>query len=357
MHKFVRVMARVTGVVVVFLLGVLAFSAYRYSGFMAIDVSHGVNEAGYVRIGGIDQWVQIRGDDRHNPVLLWLNGGPGFTTIPATVLVRDWEREFTVVMWDQRGEGRTFNKSGAPGQGPMTVERMTEDGIELSQYLRDHLHQKKIVILGHSWGSILGVRMAMARPDLFFAYVGTGQVTSLATNAVTVYPLLRARAHVRGNIAAESELKAVGPPPYDVPKKNWVWISWANRLDPGRKPLPLSMWLPWALVKSTIDERDSGAGVQFSQQTLLEPLLRTDLPSLGYVFQVPVVMIQGSDDLVMSAVLAKNYFEKISAPHKEFILLRGDGHMAIARDRYAFLEALVKHVRPLVVLPEHAPTY
>src|SRR5262245_58628530 len=109
---------------------------------LTIDTPRGINEATFVSIGGIDQWIQIRGQDRDNPVLLWLNGGPGASMIPATPVLLPFEKNFTVVLWDQRGEGRTFQRSGRAIAPTMTIERMAQDGIEVAQYLRDHLHKE-----------------------------------------------------------------------------------------------------------------------------------------------------------------------------------------------------------------------
>ncbi len=141
----------------------------------AIDPTRGIDEESYIEIGGIEQWVTIRGQDRDNPVLLFLHGGPGDVTNPWTFAIfAGWEKVFTVVQWDQRGSGRTLRKTGPAIAPTITVERMTQDGIELAEYLRKHLGKEKIFLVGHSFGSILGVRMARLRPELFYAYVGHG---------------------------------------------------------------------------------------------------------------------------------------------------------------------------------------
>jgi len=114
-----------------------------------IVTPNGVERLERVRIGGIDQWVSIRGADRRNPVLLYIHGGPGYVSIPMSWwFSRGWEEYFTVVQWDQRGAGRTYGKSGPSIEPTMTIERMVQDGIEVSQFLATHLKKKKIIILG-----------------------------------------------------------------------------------------------------------------------------------------------------------------------------------------------------------------
>ena len=152
--------------------GALAYMSSVNQRLLTIDSPRGINEAMYVSIGGIDQGIQIRGQDRDNPVLLCLNGGPGFSIIPATAAFLPWEREFTMVMWDQRGEGKTFERSGLSVARTMTMDRTAKDGVDFAEFLRSHLKRNKIILLSHSWGSMLGRRMAAQRPDLFSAYVG-----------------------------------------------------------------------------------------------------------------------------------------------------------------------------------------
>ena len=182
-----------------------------------------LNESMYVRIGGIDQWLQISGTNPSNPVLLWLNGGPGASTVSSICLYKSWERMFTIVMWDQRGEGKTFERSGESVAASMTINKMSDDGIEVAQYLRHHLHKRKIILLGHSWGSILGIHMIVKRPDLFVAYVGTGQVVNLHRQFEEGYPKLLERAAI--NSQAQDELKKIGPPPWENEHPYWIHLQ------------------------------------------------------------------------------------------------------------------------------------
>ncbi len=103
---------------------------------LAIRSPNGVQEGRFVAIGGIKQWVQIRGDDQKNPVLLYVHGGPGSSTLPISSGWRPWEKYFTIVQWDQRGAGRTYGETGDAVAPTMTLDRMTQDGIELAEYLR-----------------------------------------------------------------------------------------------------------------------------------------------------------------------------------------------------------------------------
>src|SRR2546430_5029024 len=195
----------------------LAFLCNRNANDYAITARNGIDEAKYVEIGGIHQWITIRGEDRTNPVLLLLHGGPGDATNPwGYAGFRNWLKYFTVVQWDQRGAGRTFGRNGAASASTITPERMIQDGIELSELLKKRLHKDKIVLVGHSWGSVLGFFMVKARPELFHAFVGTGQVAAdFARNSAVAYAAIVERASREGNSQALKELKEVGAPPYN----------------------------------------------------------------------------------------------------------------------------------------------
>ena len=333
---------------VVLIVAGLAACAFSYRAAMRIDPAAGIDEERFIRVGGLDQWLQIRGDDRNNPVILWLNGGPGFSTIPNTILFRDWERSFTIVMWDQRGEGKTFDRAGTR-EAPMTIAQMTADGIAVAEYVRGRLHKDKIVLLGHSWGSLLGVHMAQARPDLFSVYVGTGQVVNLERDSEVAYPLLLAHARAVGNAKAVAELSAAGPPPYaaaDELRKS-TWVKWANALDPGTEPIRLSPAIAWWVVRGLLSGAGLPPGAIYSQRAMWEEILRDDLEKRARTFAVPVVIIQGTEDRVAIPALARAYFDEIRAPSKQFITVAGGGHSALFSSRRAILQILATKVRPL----------
>jgi pimeloyl-ACP methyl ester carboxylesterase len=350
--RWVKRIGLLVGGLLVLAAGFVGFCGLSYWHHMRVDESRGINESGYVRIGGIDQWVQIRGEDRNNPVLLWLNGGPGFTTIDDTYWYRQWEQRYTVVMWDQRGEGKSFDRSGPSIKDTMSIAQLTKDGAELAEYLTRRLQKRKIILLGHSWGSVLGVHMVHARPDLFSVYVGTGQLASERQTALASYPLVLERARLHGNKQAEQDLLAAGAPPYPEDVRAWIpLLTWAQTLDP--RPIanpPPSAGSLWLRMRRFVrfDEIAPGItpAVQFSMFTLWPDLLKDDLRSLGSRFDVPVVFIQGAEDITTVTALAKDYFDGIEAPSKRFVSLAGAGHLAIFTDREGFLRTLDEHARP-----------
>src|SRR6185295_19667359 len=140
-------------------LGYRAFRQHQYALALAIPAATGIDERLFVPINGIEQYVTIRGEDRRNPIVLLLAGGPGNTLAPLAPVFRKWEKFFTLVQWDQRGVAKTLERNGAIGQGAPTIEQSVNDGVALTQFLRRRLAEPKVVLLGHSWGTILGVRM------------------------------------------------------------------------------------------------------------------------------------------------------------------------------------------------------
>jgi len=314
-----------------------------------ITTPNGIDQGSYVDIGGLRQWITIRGEDRTNPVLLFLHGGPGDTTNPWSYAVfRSWFKMFTVVQWDQRGAGRTLGINGASSVGMVTIARMTRDGIELAEYVRKTLQKDKIVVVGHSWGSILGVLMVKARPDLFYAYVGTGQVVDSARSYAVAYEGLLKKAASLGDLRAVQELKEVGPPPYPDGRGYAVQRKWSNLFQGAdvflASMVGLAMSAPGYMLKDLNDWVD-GQGV--SGQALVPQINALDAKTLGGDFAVPVFVFQGAEDFTTPTSLAHDFVRSIRAPRKAFVSIEGGGHFAVFMKSDVFLKELVARVRPL----------
>jgi pimeloyl-ACP methyl ester carboxylesterase len=238
--------------------GLLARVRARNTEQFAVSPKSGIDEASYVSIGGIEQWVTIRGQDRANPVLLFLHGGPGDVTNPWTfALFAPWEKLFTVVQWDQRGAGRTLRRTGPAVAPTMTLDRMMQDGIEVAEYLRTHLRKDKIIVVAHSFGSIFGMRMVSARPDLFCAYVGTGLVADETRNYSVAYDALLRKAQATASQPALDDLRRVGPPPYKSGEGYRVQRKWANSFEGADQFLYGTIGLrSFAVVTFTVPDGD-----------------------------------------------------------------------------------------------------
>jgi len=315
----------------------------------AVNTSNGIDEARYVEVGGIQQWITIRGEDRNNPVLLFLHGGPGDATNPwGYAGFRLWLKHFTVVQWDQRGAGRTFGKNPDASPEAITIARMTQDGVELADLLRKQLRKDRIILVGHSWGSILGVHMAKARPDLFYAFVGTGQVADPATSYTVAYRELLTKAEMLKDERAVRELREVGPPPYPDGRGYRVQRKWSNFFE-GADAFLFSM-VGFALAAPGYTLRDVNDwfdGQNVSGERLVPQTSALDARTLAGDFAVPMFVIQGTEDFTTPTSLARAFVDSIRAPAKAFIPIEGGGHFAVFIKASAFLDQLVSRVLPL----------
>jgi len=333
--------------------GGLAYRAYRHHELAkatAIDSVNGIDESFFSKIGGIDQWISIRGQNRDNPILLILHGGPGIALSP---LPRDflfsWTKDFTIVLWDQRGAGKTFGRSG-PVAADVTKDRMAQDGIEVAEFVRANLHKPRIGIVAVSWGTSIGVRMAKARPDLFSVYVGSGQSVNQGKYRRLAYAQLLAEARARNDRRAIAELKANGPPPYSSISKATVHTKWANRYEPGQPST-------WGLISTVLfdsnaslkDLRDYMAGLSTSQDHFRDAVEREDIPSLGISFAIPFFVFQGAVDNVTPVAPVREYVDSITAPRRELVLIANAGHNVIGTRSDEFLKLLIERVRPLAL--------
>jgi len=328
----------------------LQFLRTRNARDYAVATPNGIDDATYVKIGGIEQWITIRGEDRKNPVLLFLHGGPGDATNPwGYAGFRDWLKYFTVVQWDQRGAGRTFGRNGPAAASTITIDRMVQDGVELAELLPKRLQKDKIVLVGHSWGSILGVFMAKARPELFYAFVGTGQVADPLRNYAVAYAALIERASREGNSRALRELQEVGPPPYADRKGFAVQRKWSNLFEGADAFLASTLGFALAAPGYSLgDINDWFEGQNVSAEHLVPQTSVLDPKLLAGDFAVPLFVIQGAEDFTTPAGLAKIYVNSLHAPRKAFATIEGAGHFAVFTKPDVFLQELRARVLPLI---------
>jgi len=259
-----------------------------------------------------------------------------------------------VVQWHQRGAGKTFGKSG-PIDPAVTIDRMTLDGVEVSEFLRRKLQKQKVFVLGHSWGTILGVEMAKARPDLFYAYVGTGQMVNQRDDRALACKQLLAEASARTDHRAIEELRANGPPPYDTVMKAAVHTKWANAYEPGTPSTPGLISIVLFESGYTFgDLIDYVNGITTSQNHFRHEVEKVDLPALGTRFAIVFFVFQGARDNVTPADPVIAYVDGIVAPQKQLVLIEGAGHGAMIARGDEFLRLLVQRVRPLATLHETA---
>jgi pimeloyl-ACP methyl ester carboxylesterase len=331
--------------------GILAFIRERNAKQYAITAPSGIDEASYVPIGGIEQWVTIRGQDRANPVILIVHGGPGDPTNPWTFRIfAPWEEKFTVVQWDERGAGRTLAKSGPGIASTLTIDRMAHDGIELAAYLCQHLGKPKIIVLAHSFGTLLAMRMVHQRPDLFYAYVGTGQVADETRNYTVAYDALLQKARAVGNTQAVSELQRVGPPPYATGDGYRAQWTWANAFEGADEFLNGRIGLALVAPGGSIEDFDLEVeGEGLSSDQLVGQARSERMEDFGLTYAVPVFFFQGAEDFTTPTALAREYLDRIHAPRKTFVAIPGGGHFAMFMRSDAFLAELLHRVRPLAV--------
>jgi proline iminopeptidase len=298
-----------------------------------------VEEAGFVALGGIEQWVTIRGDDRSNPVLLHVHGGPGIAFSAFTAEFAAYEADFTVVQWDQRGAGCTFGRYGQDTPD-LTLERITDDGIELAAYLQQRLPGASIVLLGHSFGSIVGVQMAHGAPERFAAYVGTAQFASFAATVDAQIAFIRERVAPgdAASIAQLDELRALDSPPLQK-------FGAVNRLLPTRAPAShvafmqgLQSRAAAVMTPTELERWQTGRGA--SGPALIPQIAAVDLFATIKRLEVPFVVIQGRDDPITTTPLASAFFEHVEAPAKELAVIEGAGHFAHLTHSKEFLAAL-----------------
>ena len=316
----------------------------------------GINSLEPVRIGGIDQWIQVRGQHVNNPILLVIHGGPGHSFIPlAGAFQGPWEKHFTVVQWEQRGAGKTYASNDEDLQRrTMNVPQMEQDTLDVANYLRNRFQREKIFVLGLSWGSILGLWLAHEHPDLLYAYVGVGQVVNPKQNDEVAYRDALQEARRRHNEQAVRELESSAPSSTQDLRKGQTRGTWqAALLGPPANGVAFldARRLVTSLVStpeySLADVFAYARGQLFSLEILIPQAQNVDLTQLGSDFRVPILFLAGRHDPYTRQSLIWDYYQTIKAPHREFVWFDNSGHFPFFEEKQKFVDELVERVLPL----------
>jgi pimeloyl-ACP methyl ester carboxylesterase len=311
-----------------------------------------IDEGRFVDVAGAAHWITVRGSDRRQPALLLISG-PGAGFAACAPFFAEWERDFTLVQWDQPGAGFTFAKSGAE---PASLSALAADGVRVAELVCAHLRIRQLAVLAFSAGTLVGLQMVRRRPDLFSAYVGSGQVVNWARQDLLSYELLVARARARADSAMLRELESIGPPPYPDAATDAIKSRYAGEPTPREAEAfaDLMAAMRAALSGSPADASYRPQGLAWpdplarslaAYTALRRDIVSFDARALGSSYETPLFFVQGADDVFTVTSEVERYAGELEAPSVAFRTIEGAGHSAVLlRDEMRSL--LVEHVRP-----------
>jgi proline iminopeptidase len=316
---------------------------------------NGVEELLAVPIGGTQQWISVRGRDRANPLLLMIHGGPASPEMPSSWFFQNgWEDYFTVVQWDQRGSGKSYLSNDPASVGPtLSLNRIVDDAAELAHFLRARYGKDKIFVLGHSWGSIVGVSLAQRHPELLYAYIGTGQLIDGQENERVGYAETLRAAEAARNQAAIEELRAIAPYPEADGSLPFAkigterkWSVFFGGLTFGRSKYDYYEHLFRFSPEYTAEDV---AAIDKGSELSLLPLL----PAMGAFnfshvsqFHCPILLFLGRHDSTTASGIAAKWLSQVKAPAKKMVWFENSAHMAMVEEPGKFLVHLVEDARP-----------
>ncbi|MEJ2703429.1 MAG: alpha/beta hydrolase [Sedimentisphaerales bacterium] len=333
------------------IVGILAFVYRTYRQQVIRDDTKiteptGIESLEKVTLDGVDQWILVRAEDRSNPVLLWLHGGPGSPTMPlASQHDRELVKHFVVVHWDQRGAGKSYSPD-IP-QSAMVVDQFVSDTYELTQMLAGRFDVPKIYLVGHSWGSQVGMLTVARHPDSYYAFIAVGQfVYSVAGDAVG-YQFALNQAASEENEKALEELEAIGPPPWTTAKQRATNARWIDAFggtgrqfvtaDYFREIVNSPEYTLWDLF-------DYLRGMLFSGNALLAngEYNRVNLFEQAPKVDVPVHFFQGRYDYSTPGEVVERYYETLDAPQKSLVWFEQSAHFPQWEEPQKFADELLR---------------
>jgi pimeloyl-ACP methyl ester carboxylesterase len=302
----------------------------------ATIASGAIDEQGYVSIGGIQQWIAIQGEGT-KPAVLYLHGGPGEAQSPFLNTFAPWRRDYTVINWDQRGAGKTFEKNGE-GTPDVTLGRLTEDAVEVTRHALSRLGKRKLVLVGQSFGAVLGLLVVRRAPELYRAFVATGQFVNNALTMEYRERWARAQAtasHDAAGLKALDEVRTLSVNDWKRVGASRKWMMSPSDLE----YLEMQKDFAGPPEHRRPEARAWIEGYGFQARKVGDESLAFDAMKDAPSIPVPYILIQGREDHVTPLEPARAYWTKVSSRRKAFASIDG-GHYACFTHSAQFLAAM-----------------
>lgn len=316
---------------------------------MRNDNKNGIDSVEKIVIGGIEQVVSLRSENIDNPIILFLHGGPGTAQIAfSRKSQKELEKSFIVVNWDQRGAGRSY--SASLKKEDLNIERFVLDTEELTINLLERFNQKKIFLVGHSWGSIIGLKFSSRRPDLIESYIGIAQVVDMKRGEEISYKFTLEESIRRNNKKAITQLKKIGEPPYKKINDGGIQRKWLSKFNGATyKGSLLGIIFKNISLKDVkfLKIIDFIKGAIFSLNCLEDEQNKVNFLEDILEINVPVYFCCGRRDYNVPFELVEEYYEKLSAPHKEIVWFEKSAHVPNLEERDKFCKFCLSLLKTL----------
>lgn len=317
-------------------------------------LENSISEKTFVNINGVKQGMFIRGENVDNPVLLFVHGGPGMPEYFLTEKYRtDLEKHFTVCYWEQRGAGLSY--SSKLSANDITVSQLVSDTSAVAKYLRERFVKDKIYLLCHSWGSFIGIQSAAANPELYYAYIGMGQITDQVKSERLAYDYMLKQYTADGNNKMVNKLKK-----YDIHNDISFEKLFSSSLREeamhelgigtmhNMKSVVSGIFFPVMNCSAyTVSEKINiwrAKAFLNSSTYLRQEMLDTDISSTITELKIPTYFISGTNDYTVNYKLSKEYLKKIKAPVKGFYLFKNSAHSPLFEEPEHFINIMINDV-------------
>ncbi|QVK17531.1 alpha/beta hydrolase [Mycoplasmatota bacterium] len=292
-----------------------------------------------VNIGGVEQFIQVTGNNEENPLLLMLHGGPGAPfSVLMQALPKEYEENFLVAHWDQRGAGNSYHDNIL--KETMNIEQIISDASEVVDYLLKKYQKDKIFLLGMSWGSAIGVQLANQIPEKLYAYIGTGQMVDTNKSEIISYDFLLSEVKKLKNEEAIQDLERIGRPPYKDCNDLIVQRKWFVGLGYGERKINTSKLYQEYCTSEELEKIVEG--INFSNELLDFDLIDKFEAKNILELKIPIYLIVGKYDYQTAWELQESYFNTIKAPKKGLVWLEESGHSTIFEEPKDFVSELIK---------------